>query len=209
VSDESRPDPDAAPDASVPDGPNAPDAPEDAPVPGRAAAARDEDVVDELPDDLNLSEFVGPYTFPNNNRRRIPAVIYIVMGLGCTAAFALLDGDSPLVNRGTLWAGVGLVAFGAYGLVAGWTLRIEESDALVTASAQVGFPVGHASAQMAWRGWLSRPVWRILLYSAENPPARRGIVLVDGVDGRVIEWFAEDNPEDWSVLDPARTRLTG
>jgi hypothetical protein len=177
--------------------------------PGRPAPVRDEDVVDELPDDLNLSEFVGPYTFPNNNRRRIPAVIYIVMGLGCLAAFALLDGDSPLVNQGTLWAGVGLVAFGAYGLIAGWTLQVEESDALVTASAQVGFPVGHASAQMAWRGWLSRPVWRILLYSAENPPARRGIVLVDGVDGRVIEWFVEDNPEDWSALDPARTRLTG
>jgi hypothetical protein len=55
---------------------------------------------------------------------------------------------------------------------------------------------------------LSRPTWRILLYSAENPPKQRGIVLLDGVDGQVVEWFAEDNPEDWSSLDAARTKLT-
>ena len=50
---------------------------------------------------------------------------------------------------------------------------------------------------MVWRGLLSRPVWRLLLYSAENPPAQRGFVLVDGIDGRVIEWLSEDNPERW------------
>jgi hypothetical protein len=165
------------------------------------APVRDEDIVDELPEDLDLAGFVGPYTFPNNNRRRIPATIYLVLGAACIALYVALDDTSALVNAGTLWGGVGLVAFGAFGLIAGWTLRVEESDALSTASARVGFPVGHASAQMAWRGWLSRPVWRILCYSAENPPRQRGIVLVDGVDGSVIEWFAEENPEDWSHLD--------
>lgn len=161
----------------------------------------DEEIVDELPEDLDLSGFVGPYTFPNNNRRRIPATIYLVMGAACIVLYAATGESSALVNTGTLWAGVGLVVFGAYGMVAGWTLQVEESDALTTASAQVGFAVGHASAQLAWRGWLSRPVWRILCYSAENPPRQRGIVLIDGVDGKVIEWFAEDNPEDWSALD--------
>jgi hypothetical protein len=170
-----------------------------------AEQVRDGDIVDELPEDLDLSEFVGPYTFPNNNRRRIPAAIYLVLGAGCIVVFATRNGDSALVNTGILWAGVALVAFGAYGMVAGWTLRVEESDALAAASAQVGFAVGHASAQMAWRGWLSRPIWRILCYSAENPPRQRGIVLVDGVSGRVIEWFAEDNPEDWSDLDGSLT----
>jgi hypothetical protein len=169
------------------------------------APLSDDEVVDELPEDLDLSEFVGPYTFPNNNRRRIPAAIYLVLGAACILAFATRNGDSALINTGTLWAGVGLVAFGAYGMIAGWTLQVEESDALATASAQVGFPVGHASAQMAWRGLLSRPVWRILCYSAENPPRRRGIVLVDGVSGEVVEWFAEDNPEDWSDLDGSLT----
>lgn len=171
----------------------------------RPDASMGEDYVDELPEDLNVSEFVGPYTFPNNNRRRIPAAIYLVIGAVCLALFALNDADSALVNTGTLWAGVGLVAFGAYGMIAGWTLQVEESDALATASGTIGFPVGHASAQMAWRGWLSRPTWRILCYSAENPPQQRGIVLVDGVSGEVIEWFAEDNPEDWTELDGSLT----
>ena len=44
----------------------------------------------------------------------------------------------------------------------------------------------------------SRPTWRILCYSAEEPPQRRGFVLVDAVDGRVGEHVVEDNPESWS-----------
>ena len=161
----------------------------------------EDDYVDELPEDLDLAGFVGPHTFPNNNRRRIPAAIYLVMGAICIALWITRGEDSALVNAGTLWAGIGLAAFGAYGMYAGRTLRVEESDALVTASAAVGFPVGHAAAQMAWRGWWSRPVWRILCYSDENPPTKRGIVLVDGLSGEVIQFFAEENPEDWSALD--------
>ncbi len=167
--------------------------------PGPAA----DEYVDELPEDLDLTGFVGPHTFPNNNRRRIPAALYLLFGAVCLVLWATRDDTSALVNTGTLWAGIGLVAFGLYGMVAGWTLHVEESDALVTASAQVGFPVGHAAAQMVWRGWLSRPTWRILLYSDENPPSQRGIVLVDAVGGGVLEWFVEDNPEDWAEFDPA------
>ncbi len=161
----------------------------------------EDEYVDELPEDLDLAGFVGPHTFPNNNRRRIPAAIYLVMGAICIALWITRGEDSALVNAGTLWAGIGLAAFGAYGMYAGRTLRVEESDALVTASAAVGFPVGHAAAQMAWRGWWSRPVWRILCYSDENPPTKRGIVLVDGLSGEVIQFFTEENPEDWSALD--------
>ncbi|MEX0768496.1 MAG: hypothetical protein WD029_08505 [Microthrixaceae bacterium] len=162
----------------------------------------DGEFVDVLPEDLDLSGFVGPQTFPNNNRRRIPAALYLAFGIGAVALYAALGESSALVNLGTLWAGVGLVAFGAYGMIAGWTLKIDESDALVSASAEVGFPVGHAAAQMAWRGWFSRPTWRILAYSNENPPTKRGIVLVDGVNGQVIEGFSEENPEDWTEFHP-------
>jgi hypothetical protein len=28
-------------------------------------------------------------------------------------------------------------------------------------------------------------------------------VLVDGLDGHVVEWFSEENPEDWREFDPA------
>ncbi|MCB1283104.1 MAG: hypothetical protein KDB20_02070 [Microthrixaceae bacterium] len=156
------------------------------------------DIVDELPDDLNAEDFESDYTLPNNNRRRIPAAIYGAMALGCLALWVAFADSSPYVNDGMLWVAVALGAFAIYGFVAGRTLNVDETEALITATRTVGFAVGHASAQMVWRGWLSRPVWRLLVYSSENPPKKRGIVIVDAVEGGVVEWFAEDNPEDWA-----------
>ncbi|MEO6120817.1 MAG: hypothetical protein ABIW46_02080, partial [Acidimicrobiales bacterium] len=141
---------------------------------------------DELPEELDPTVHRGPYTFPDNSRRRIPGVIYLVAGLGCLALWVARGSGGVLVNGGTLFAAVLLGALGAYHLSAGWKLKVRETDALVAASRQVGFPVGHASAQMAWRGLRSRPTWRILLYSAEEPPVSRGLVLVDGVDGSIV-----------------------
>jgi hypothetical protein len=94
----------------------------------------------------------------------------------------------------------GLALFALYCFVAGRHTAVDETDALVVATRTAGFPVGHASASLGWRGLLSRPMWRILLYSAEEPPAKRGLVLVDAVDGTVLEHFIEDNPEDWATL---------
>ncbi len=99
--------------------------------------------------------------------------------------------------------GLLLIVWGCYALLAATPLRIREVEALAAASGRVGFPVGHAAAQMGWRGLRSRPTWRILLYSAENPPASRGLVLVDGADGRIVEQYVEANPEDWSSFDRA------
>jgi len=152
---------------------------------------------DSLPEELDVTSYVGPYRFPDNSRRRIPGAIYLAAAVACVALY-LARGTGVLVNRGFLVAGVALGAVGAFHLAAGWKLRIRETDALVAASRQVGFPVGHASAQLGWRGLRSRPTWRILLYSAEDPPARRGFVLVDGLDGTVVAHLVEDNPEDWS-----------
>jgi len=163
---------------------------------------RDEDVTDVLPEDLNASELVGPYVFPNNNRRRVPGYLYLLLGAGCIVAWALAGGDVVLVNSGFLGAGLLLLVLGAYHLVAGWDLDVDERDALVAATKEVGFAVGHASAQLGWRGLRSRPTWRILVYSAEEPPLKRGLVLVDGVDGAIVAHFVEDNPEDWSDLMP-------
>lgn len=154
-------------------------------------------VRDELPEDLNATEYVGPYVFPNNNRRRIAATLYVLIGLVFVLLW-LVANDSPMVNAGFGWGGVVLVAVGLYGLIAGWNLAVDENDALVAATRSVGFPIGHASAQLGWRGWLSRPTWRILLYSNEPQPERRGLVLVDGNDGEVLDTIVENNPEDWS-----------
>lgn len=163
----------------------------------------DAEVRDELPEDLNVSEFVGPYVFPNNNRRRVPGYLYLMIGLACLAAWFVVGSDAVLVNQGVAFAGVALILIGAYHLLAGWNLDVDERDALVAATERVAFPMGHASAQLGWRGLASRPTWRILLYSAENPPTRRGLVLVDGVDAEIVAAFTEDNPEDWSDLDGA------
>ncbi|MGE3618895.1 MAG: hypothetical protein AB7L84_00410 [Acidimicrobiia bacterium] len=159
---------------------------------------RDEDVRDELPEDLDAAGYVGPYVFPDNDRRRIPGYLYLALGAACVAGWVAWGDGGVHVNGGFLLAGVLLVALGAYHLLAGWSLDHDERDALVAASRQVGFAVGHASAQLSWRGLRSRPTWRILLYSAEEPPRQRGLVLVDGVDGSVVAHFVEDNPEDWS-----------
>lgn len=164
-------------------------------------ALRDEDIVDALPEDLDAAGYVGPYLFPNNNRRRVPGIIYLVLAAGCLALWLVRRDAAPvLLNDGFAWAALGLAVAGLYCLISGWNLEIDERDALVVAVRTVGFPVGHASAQMGWRGLRSRPTWRVLVYSAEEPPTTRGLVLVDGVDGEVVEWFAEDNPEDWTEL---------
>jgi len=164
------------------------------------APASDEEIRDQLPDDLDAAGYVGPYTFPDNDRRRIPAILYAVVAAGCIALWAVAGDDAVLVNDGVLVAGIGLLLVAAYSWQAGFHLAVDERDALVAASRAVGFPVGHASAQLGWRGLRSRPTWRILLYSAEDPPRTRGLVLVDGVDGEVLEHFTEANPEDWSKL---------
>ncbi|MFV0259004.1 MAG: hypothetical protein ACK5PP_11215 [Acidimicrobiales bacterium] len=153
---------------------------------------------DVLPEDLQpaLADHED-YVFPNNNRRRIPGYLYLGVAVVLVVLY-LAFRDSPYVNGGYLFAAVLLGAFGAYSIVSGWNLDVDERDALVASVDRVGFPVGHASAQMGWRGLLSRPTWRILLYSADEPPSKRGFVLVDGVDGEVVEALVEDNPEDWS-----------
>lgn len=167
-------------------------------------ALSDDDVVDELPAELDVTGLVGPYLFPNNSRRRVPGVLYVVIGVLCLALWAWRRNDEPiLVNGGFLAAGLALVAFGLYHLQAGWDLAVDERDALVAATRNVGFPVGHASAQLGWRGVRSRPTWRILLYSNEPSPRTRGFVMVDGVDASIVSSFVEDNPEDWTDLQGA------
>jgi hypothetical protein len=180
--------------------------------PDEPTTANDGEHVDELPEDLDAAGFVGPYTFPNNNRRRVPGYLYLMIAVACFVAWIVTRGHQPvLVNGGMLGAAIGLAVIGAYQLFSGQNLDVDEQDALVIATRTVGFPVGHASAQMGWRSLRSRPTWRILLYSADTPPTQRGLVLVDGVDGQVVSWFVEDNPEDWSGLkgDLASVRPPG
>ncbi len=155
--------------------------------------ADDELRSDQLPEDLDITAYVGPYVFPDIKRRRIAGTVYLVI-----AAFVLWAAIAS-ANAGLVFGAALLAAIAAYHFVAGWSLNIDQTEALAVASRTVGFPVGHASAQLGWRGLRSRPAWRILVYSADEPPSVRGLVELDAVDGRVLGEYTENNPEDWST----------
>jgi hypothetical protein len=158
----------------------------------------DGEIRDELPEDLNASEFAGAYEFPDNSRRRVPGYIYLGVAAGCLALWLTKSDDSVLINDGLLLAAVLLVLIAAMCITSGWRMTVDEKDALVKANEAVDFPIGHASAQQVWRGLRSRPTWRVLAYSVESPPKKRAFVLIDAIDGRTVEAIAEDNPEDLS-----------
>jgi hypothetical protein len=147
---------------------------------------------DELPEELDVTAYVGPYLFPNITRRRLAGALYVTLAAVCVVGWIVT------ANEGALAAAVLLVAVAAYHFLAGWDVKVDQTQALLIATRTVGFPVGHASAQLAWRGLRSRPAWRILLYSGDEPPTRRGLVELDAVDGHVLGDYTEPNPEDWS-----------
>ncbi len=130
----------------------------------------------------------------------VPAGFVLGVGAFALLAVPMLIFDASL--EAYLWAAAALVVVAVISITSGWRMHVDEKEALVAAQQAVGFPVGHASAQQVWRGLRSRPTWRVLCYSTEDPPTRRGLVLVDAVDGRVVEHLVEDNPERWSAAPP-------
>jgi hypothetical protein len=152
--------------------------------PGRGA--------DELPEELDIT-VARPYQVPDNRKRRTAAWCYVVMAAACGA------GAAGSGNGGLLAATIFLGIVAVHHFAAAWPLKIDDTSALAASAAATGFPVGHASAQLAWRGLRSRPVWRVLLYSADEPPSKRGLVELDAVNGEILGSYTEDNPEDWSA----------
>ncbi len=150
-------------------------------------------MTDQLPEELDVTR-ARPYRVPDISRRRIAAVAHGIVAAAAVAGFAVSG------NGGLLAGAVFLLVVAGYHLACAWPLRLDETAALAAAARATDFPVGHASAQLGWRGLRSRPTWRILLYSAEDPPERRGMVLVDGIDGAILGDYVEKNPEDWSSL---------
>jgi hypothetical protein len=154
------------------------------------------EIRDELPSDLDVSAFVGPYQFPDNSRRRIPGYLYLGISALSLLLWLMSDQSSGLVNYGFLVFAISLAAFAVYVLTSSWKMTVNERDALVHASRAVDFAVGHASAQQVWRGVRSRPTWRVFCYSAQEPPTHRGLVLVDAVNGNIVECLVELNPDN-------------
>jgi hypothetical protein len=91
-----------------------------------------------------------------------------------------------LIDGGWLPA-IGLLALAVWNFASAWPLAVDEHQALSLAGAAVDFPVGHASAAVTFRGIRSRPRWSVVLYSAEEPPDKRALVVVDAVSGEVAD----------------------
>ncbi len=71
------------------------------------------------------------------------------------------------------------------------SLVIREARALEAANASAGFAVGHASASLGFDGLLAKPVWNVLVFSADDPPSQRALVRVDAVGGGIVEQYSE------------------
>jgi len=155
----------------------------------------DADVADAagMPEDLDAN-LIGPYEVPNPARRRRAGMVYFVAA-AITAVGILLGLPAGM------WVAVAvLLLIGAYHIVAGHNLVVSDSEALSIASAEIGFGVGHASAVLGFDGILARPTWNVLVFSAEDPPERRGLVRVDGRSGEVLETYTEAIPSAGPAL---------
>jgi len=142
-----------------------------------------------IPEDLD-SNVVGEYHVPDTNRRRRVGVVYFVGA----AAIALLIAAGALPSAMWWTAAAVLVVVGIYHVMASWNLEVREGEALNIANRTVEFPVGHASASLGFTGWRARPVWNVLVFSADDPPSQRALVMVDGKDGTVTDQYAEPVP---------------
>ena len=140
-----------------------------------------------MPDDLDAN-LLGPYQVPDPARRRRAGVVYFI---GATLTALGITAGLP----SGMWLIVAvLVVIGGYHMLAGRHLDVTDGAALIAANRSTEFAVGHASAVLGFEGPLARPVWNVLVFSADEPPSRRGLVRVDGQTGEVVETYTEDVP---------------
>lgn len=156
-------------------------------LPGEALMDVPREVADAagMPDDLDSGD-VGPYLVPSPTRRKLAGRVYVV-----GAGIAII-GAVTVLPAGYWFVALAFLAIAGYHWVSAWELPIRDVDALEVANRQTPFPVGHAAAQVGFAGWRARPVWNILVFSADDPPTQRGLVRVDGVSGAPLESYVEE-----------------
>ena len=134
------------------------------------------DLADRIAIEKELdSNLEGEYRFPSPRRRRIAGWVYLAAALACGLSFP-----------GGWYVAFGLLLLAAWHFASAWPLNIDEHDAMTTAAAAMDFPIGHASASVRFTGWRSRPMWSVVMYAATDPPDRRGLAVVDAVDGTIV-----------------------
>lgn len=161
--------------------------------PDRRAIYVPDDVAEAagVPDDLDSDVDDLEYSFPDTRRRRRSGVVYLV---GAAGIAGLIVGG--LLPSAMWWTAVAvLVVVGGYHIVSGRGLAVREAEALEAAGREVLFAIGHASASLGFSGWRARPVWNVLVFSADEPPSQRALVRVDGIDGSVVDSYVEDVPD--------------
>lgn len=141
-----------------------------------------------VPEDLD-SSVLGPYTVPDTRRRRRAGLVYVV-GAGLVAAAVAAGLPAGM------WVMAGfLVLVSGYHWLAAFHLAVTDRRAFAIADDRIPFPVGHASAAVSFDGPRARPVWNVVVFSADQPPSQRGLVRVDAVSEAVKDVLVEDNPE--------------
>lgn len=138
-----------------------------------------------VPEDLDATQR-EPYTIPSTRRRKTAAIVYL------SAAALVAGGVAAGMPAGMLALAAMLVLLAGWHAASAWRIEILDPEALDIANRATDFPVGHASAAVGFDGWRARPVWNVLVFSADEPPSRRGLVRVDAVTGDVIETYVED-----------------
>jgi hypothetical protein len=138
--------------------------------------------LESVPEDLDATQR-APYAIPSTRRRRNAAAIYGVSALVAAAA--------ALAHLGMAFAAALFGLLSIWHLAASWEIRILDPQALEIANREVPMAVGHASAAVGFDGWRGRPIWNVLVFSADDPPTERGLVRVDAVDGKVVETYVE------------------
>ncbi len=135
------------------------------------------DLADQIAIEEELDANIeAEYRFPSPSRRRIAGWIYVAAGIISLFAF---DGG---------WVASAIFALlAAWQFLSSWPLEVDEHQAMTTAAGAVDFPIGHSSASVRFRGWRSRPRWSVMLYSATEPPDQRALIVVDAVDGNIVE----------------------
>ena len=159
-----------------------------------------EEISDELPQDLDVTKYVGPYQFPSPKKRKTASISIAVVSLACIA-FGYNSSNSAMIFGGIALTIVALVFF-----IAGWPLNVSDLNALTQAAGQAPFSVGHASAQLCFTGWASKPRWRVVVFSADDPPSQRGMVEIDAVSEKIVSTYFDDLGTE-GLDQPLKTKI--
>ena len=137
-----------------------------------------------MPADLDANS-TAPFMIPDLAQRRTAGHVYVVGAVGGVGA--AVGG----LGVGYWLAAALLVMIAGYHYAASKKLVVSEIEALELANKRTNFAVGHASAALGFDGILARPVWNVLVFSADDPPSQRGLVRVDALQGSIIEQYVE------------------